>query len=240
MSQIDKLVNKAFPDELRHVEPIDVDGDALIARTMEKLGLPQPTARPAAPQGKAPKGERLVAVPLVAVRHLWVNRAGWALAACLVLACGIYWGPRLLRDLGFGSRAPASQGDAAPHGYVQDTGSSAAPGNGLSVAVDVTEVKTAGRGFSVSLYFYDQATHQAIDTREVSLYDITLANRDGGVFQYDSRANRNGTVTLTFDNWDKNTQPAPFTLTVNRLTAGETGGVLAWEAQCSFQVDPEN
>ena len=29
MSEIDKLINQAFPDELRDIEPIDVDEDAI-------------------------------------------------------------------------------------------------------------------------------------------------------------------------------------------------------------------
>ena len=39
MSEIDKLVNRAYPDELRRVTPIAVDEGAILARTLEKLGL---------------------------------------------------------------------------------------------------------------------------------------------------------------------------------------------------------
>ncbi len=39
MSEIDKLINQAFPDELRDIEPIDVDEDAILSRALENLGL---------------------------------------------------------------------------------------------------------------------------------------------------------------------------------------------------------
>ena len=40
MSEIDKLINQAFPDELRDIEPIDVDEDAILSRALENLGPP--------------------------------------------------------------------------------------------------------------------------------------------------------------------------------------------------------
>ena len=68
MSEIDKLVNRAFPDELRNVEPVDVDEDAILALTLEKLGLgadePEPAEeipeerRPAWVRGAKPQKER--------------------------------------------------------------------------------------------------------------------------------------------------------------------------------------
>lgn len=125
MSRIDKLVSKAFPDELRHVEPIETDEDALFAMTLEKLGLDSP-----APAGQEePKGplsvlrrekrqEKLVEVPLVRVKRRWANWIGGALAACLVLGCGIYWGSWLLHSLGFGTRAHSPGGGEEHPGVV--------------------------------------------------------------------------------------------------------------------------
>ena len=82
MSEIDKLINQAFPDELRDIEPIDVDEDAILSMTLENLGLkpspkielPELTVRP--PRRRHTGGQRkkeeepeFVEVPVV-VHHL--------------------------------------------------------------------------------------------------------------------------------------------------------------------------
>lgn len=120
MSEIDKLINQAFPDELRDVEPIDVDEDAILQLTLEQLGLkpsprleiPELPVRPAK-RGKRRGGKRqepeFVEVPVV-VHHRWMDWAGWAIAACLVLVFAVNWGPWLVNNLGFGL-GPRSAGD---------------------------------------------------------------------------------------------------------------------------------
>lgn len=121
MSEMDKLVNRAFPDELRNVEPVDVDEDAILALTLEKLGLdqagelagadePVETVRVRKPS-KPQKEEKLVEVPVVVLKHQWLNWAGWAVAACLVIAFVANWGPWLITNLGFGTGQPKSSGE---------------------------------------------------------------------------------------------------------------------------------
>lgn len=110
MNRIDKLVNRAFPDELRNVEPIAVDEDAIFAHTLEKLGLnaQSPLAEPK-PLKQSQRGRReakLVEVPQTEVKHRWVEWTGWAVAACLVIAFAVSWGPWLMSNLGFGTRDP--------------------------------------------------------------------------------------------------------------------------------------
>lgn len=109
MTEIDKIVNQAFPDELRRVQPIPVDEEKILARTFEKLGLekapaPQPVKarRSRYVQRHSQRREEeptLVAVAIEPARPMWRALVGWALAACLVLACGIGFGPTLLRSL---------------------------------------------------------------------------------------------------------------------------------------------
>ncbi len=125
MSRIDKLVAKAFPDELRSVTPVETDEAALFAMTLKKLGL-EPAA-PAAPE--EPKGPlaflhreksqgKLIEVPLEQVKHRWASWLGGAIAACLVLSCGIYWGGWLMHSLGVGTRAH-SAGEEISHPGVE-------------------------------------------------------------------------------------------------------------------------
>lgn len=126
MSRIDKLVTNAFPDELRNVEPIEVDEDAVLALTLAKLGLEQPAGPLREPQQM--DGEKkliffdgsgqkrvaaLVEIPLEREKHHWTHWAGGAAAACLALACLFWWGPLLLGALGFGTRAH-STGELGP------------------------------------------------------------------------------------------------------------------------------
>lgn len=122
MSEIDKLVNQAFPDELRDVEPIDVDEDAILSMTLDTLGLepsqkvelseliPARRHRPAR-KGKEQEssGTEFVEVPVV-VRRRWMDWVGWAIAACLVLVLAVNWGPWLISNLDFGI-GPRSDGE---------------------------------------------------------------------------------------------------------------------------------
>lgn len=126
MNRIDKLVNKAFPDELRNVEPTPVDESAILSRTLEKLGLEQPaepqpvkktvhTPHGTGPRPETEREEHFVEVPLEIVKPHWVNRIMLGLAACLLLAFVVNWGPWLLNNLGFGSRTrPLAPGEENP------------------------------------------------------------------------------------------------------------------------------
>ncbi len=135
MSEIDKLINQAFPDELRDIEPIDVDEDAILSMTLENLGLkpspkielPELTVRP--PRRRRTGGQRkkeeepeFVEVPVV-VHHRWMDWAGWAIAACLVLVFAVNWGPWLINNLDFGL-GPRSTGEVS----FSDGGGSMVPG----------------------------------------------------------------------------------------------------------------
>ncbi len=107
MSEIDKLVNRAYPDELRRVTPIAVDEGAVLAQTLEKLGLAgakRPSRRRRHPERYAGRHEarreaRLVEVPVEPPRRRWIGWAGWAAAACIAVACAVNFGPALLERL---------------------------------------------------------------------------------------------------------------------------------------------
>ncbi|MCI9552426.1 MAG: hypothetical protein HFE94_02690 [Acutalibacter sp.] len=124
MTEIDKIVNQAFPDELRRVQPIPVDEEKILARTFEKLGLEK---APAPQPVKARRGRyvqrhslhreeepTLVAVAIEPARPMWRALVGWALAACLVLACGIGFGPTFLRSLPWEKTSGVMAGGAPP------------------------------------------------------------------------------------------------------------------------------
>lgn len=113
MTEIDKLVNQAFPEELRKVTPISVDEEKVAALTFQKLGLERPAAaaketektwqggRYAMRHGRRkpePQPE-LVAVPIEPARPVWRTLASWAAAACLLAGCVLWFGPALLRSL---------------------------------------------------------------------------------------------------------------------------------------------
>lgn len=116
MSEIDKLVNRAYPDELRKVTPIAVDEDAILGRTLEKLGLEKDTQ----PSGeKRPRhGERrpakLVEVPLEREKGGWMKWAGWAVAACVAVVCAVTWWPKL--------DGPRLGAPVAPGAYFEEIG----------------------------------------------------------------------------------------------------------------------
>ena len=57
MSEIDKRIGKAFPDELRDVEPIAVDEDAILKMTLDTLGL-KPSPKPGLPEPGALRRQR--------------------------------------------------------------------------------------------------------------------------------------------------------------------------------------
>lgn len=162
MSRIDKLVTKAFPDELRSVRPIETDEEALFAKTLEKLGL----ERPADPVPEPRKGfalfprreakpRKLVEIPLEPVKHRWARWMGGALAACLVLSCGIYGFGWLLHSLGFGTR-PQSPGDEISHPSV--SAASPAPREDSAwpaePSIEVVSCLPAANRLTVGVSFY--------------------------------------------------------------------------------------
>lgn len=126
MSEIDKLVNQAYPDELRRVSPIAVNEEAVLARTLDKLGLEG--SEPAKNQTKKKKGRyvgrheaqreiHLVEVPQEpAPKHRWIGWIGWAAAACLLITCAVRFGPFLLSNILVDPHSAAGQ--AALGGYV--------------------------------------------------------------------------------------------------------------------------
>lgn len=152
MSEIDKLINQAFPDELRGVEPIDVDEDAILAMTLDALGLESspkaelpeliPVRRRSRPARKKEEKPEFVEVPVV-VRRRWLDWAGWAIAACLVLVLAVNWGPWLINNLDFGI-GPRSSVDGA----VSGSGSSESSGG-------VTVQHSFGASVGISRVSYD-------------------------------------------------------------------------------------
>lgn len=124
MKELDKLIGRAFPDELRNVEPVDIDEDVILRLTRQKLGLedmeehlqendiPQVISKP------HPKKENILvfgedmieAPPARPKRYPWLNYAGWAAAVVLLVVCGVTWVPWLMLNLGFGT-GPRSAGD---------------------------------------------------------------------------------------------------------------------------------
>lgn len=127
MSEIDKLVNRAYPDELRRVSPIAVDEKAVLARTLDKLGLEEGAA-PAKSQPEKKRGRyvgrheaqreiHLVEVPAEPERRFrWVGWAVRAVAACLLIACAVRFGPTLFSNMLVATRSPAGHG-ALEGGY---------------------------------------------------------------------------------------------------------------------------
>lgn len=126
MSEIDKLVNQAYPDELRRVSPIAVNEEAVLARTLDKLGLDG--SEPAKGQTKKKKGRyvgrheaqreiHLVEVPQEPEpKHRWIGWISWAAAACLLITCAVRFGPFLLSNILVDPHSAAGQ--AALGGYV--------------------------------------------------------------------------------------------------------------------------
>ena len=254
MSEIDKLVNRAFPDELRNVEPVDVDEDAILALTLEKLGLgadePEPAEeipeerRPAWVRGAKPQKERkLVEAPMVAVGRQWVNWAGWAVAACLILVFAINWGPWLLSNLGFGTARPQATGvDSEPvhqRPWGPDTlvpanespaPSQVEPNQILTMEnpsdVAVTPVSAAYNKDGTFVIRLDITGRDGAQVN-VDWLDITLTTLDGEAVEQTARSHEDGKVFLTYRN--KTGEREYFQLTVRQLvpmtdTSGNQAG----------------
>lgn len=158
MSEIDKLINQAFPDELRGVEPIDVDEDAILAMTLDALGLESspkaelpeliPVRRRSRPARKKEEKPEFVEVPVV-VRRRWLDWAGWAIAACLVLILAVNWGPWLINNLDFGI-GPRSSGDGAVSGSSSESNGVKVE-NSFGASVGISRVSYGDEEMSVTL-----------------------------------------------------------------------------------------
>lgn len=219
MSEIDKLINQAFPDELRDIEPIDVDEDAILAMTLESLGLEQPVlpelpAIPAKPlrrlAGRRAKGKKeepgqevqpgLIEVPVV-VRHRWVDLAGWAIAACLVLVCAVNWGPWLINNLDFGI-GPRSSGDISVPENSGDV-SSASSGrltakSSNDISISLTQVNY-GPGDTATFTLYFSSLDGGTSELDLDQFDIKLVGADTGGVTRTNRSNSEQQVLLTYD-----------------------------------------
>lgn len=256
MSEIDKLINRAFPDELRNVEPVDVDEDAILSLTLEKLGLgPDLTDGPAedepgkpARTRKAPKPEKelkLVEAPVVVVKHPWLNWAGWAVAACLMLAFVANWGPWLIANLGFGTQ-PQTPGESSGYvdEYVQDRSSdrdnavipqvtpppedvppepTVQPDNSMilgktsPVHVILYDV-SYGENFETITLTLEFQSEEALDMDEFDLKlksEDYLDNGDNGLERV-MRSNEGSQVTLTYKFKEVSYLPTELLLTVRR------------------------
>ncbi len=198
MSEIDKLINQAFPDELRDVEPIDVDEDAILSMTLESLGL-KPLLKPELPELPARRrrraGEReqepeFVEVPVV-VRRRWMDWAGWAIAACLVLAFAVNWGPWLIDNLGFGLR-PRSSGDMpvseSSEVYEMDSGSGA--------SVYIASVSYGNEEMTLNLTLTPVMEPENLDLDE---FTFEMTGDTGKALTRKSRRNEGNRVTLEYD-----------------------------------------
>lgn len=115
MREIDKLVSRAYPDELRRVTPIPVDEKAILARTLGKLNLTEAASstwkkgRYVGRHSKKPEPQ-LVEMPREPRQRRWTTWLGWAVAACLLLVAAVNFGPYMLQGMGLGT-APAAQGE---------------------------------------------------------------------------------------------------------------------------------
>lgn len=217
MSEIDKLINQAFPDELRDIEPIDVDEDAILARTLETLGLEQPIVPelpdlPVKPLRRLTKkyGRKkeepgqdthpgLIEVPVV-VHHRWMDLAGWAIAACLVLVCAINWGPWLIDNLDFGI-GPRSSGDIADPESSQDVSSARSgqltPENKYNTSVTLIDVSYGENTVTISLSL-DNGWGSAPDLDQIDIKLEPEYERSGDVTRI-SRNNSDNLVVLTYN-----------------------------------------
>lgn len=242
MSRIDKLVNRAFPDELRNVEPIAVDEDAIFAHTLEKLGLnaQSPLAEPK-PLKQSQRGRReakLVEVPQTEVKHRWVEWTGWAVAACLVIAFAVSWGPWLMSNLGFGTRDPGPA-EKGPQTY-SSSGPTALEGGGerqeisptpfppkhtpppdftpapTALAgepgeIDVADILIGDGGFTVDLRFW------GMTVAEIGRFEMEAYNKSTGqILECSGRTNSSGKVEVSFL-WDQKFVVGEATLKITRL-----------------------
>ncbi len=203
MSEIDKLVNRAFPDELCNVEPIPVDETTVLSLTLQKLGLEQP-AEPQpekthgknplpAPRAVRPPEEQLVEVPLEKLKYHWASRIAWGAAACLLLAAAVRIGPALMGSMGARPRSPgisqasrasesslvpASPGPTAmpsldPSPILQEIASISS--QDLAIEVSAIEAVEGENAFQVSLLFPGQSAEA------VGRYNVKIDNGDSNV-----------------------------------------------------------
>lgn len=257
MSEMDKLVNRAFPDELRNVEPIDVDEDAILALTLEKLGLDMDQADElmdadepvktvwVKKSSKPKKEEKLVEVPVVVLKHQWLNWAGWAVAACLMVAFVAKWGPWLITNLGFGTGQPKSAGETTSgyvDSYVQDRPAeldnivippaavspepepptvTPEPDNAMilgeasQVTVMLDDVSYGENYETITLTLRFQSTEEL----NVDEFDLKLESKDYVSYQdleRVRRSNEGDQVTLTYKFKDVSYLPSTLQLTVNQ------------------------
>lgn len=207
MSEIDKLINQAFPDELRDVEPIDVDEDAILGMTLEQLGLkpspktdmPEPPVKPVRLRhtGRKRQETEFVEVPVV-VHHRWVDWVGWAIAACLVLVCAVNWGPWLIRNLDFGI-GPRSPGDAVLGGPESggDQDGSRLANSGYNIVVSQFMASYGDDTVTISLYF-EPVADSALGV-DLDKLDIRLESSGPAEVTRISRSNVDRKVALTYD-----------------------------------------
>ncbi len=207
MSEIDKLIGKAFPDELRDVEPIAVDEDAILKMTLDTLGL-KPSPKPGLPEPGALRRQRgtagedskpepeFVEVPVV-VHHRWVDWAGWAIAACLVLVLAVNWGPWFINnlDFGLGPRSPGGvssrkEGSASENGqWVMQ--------NVLGASVEEFSADYGEDGtVTFRLRIEPVGSSQEID---LDKFDIQLEGKDGERLDRVIRSSSGNEVSLTYE-----------------------------------------
>lgn len=190
MSEIDKLINQAFPDELRDIEPIDVDEDAILSRALENLGL-KPSPRLELPEltvkhprrrntaGQSKKEEpEFVEVPVVAVN----------------------WGPWLIKSLDFGL-GPRSAGDAA----APESGGSPAVSGGAAFVLEDDSQKVSVAVASVSYGAEDTVTIEmtitpVMEPEELDLdqFDIRVSGDNADSVVRLSRSNEGNKVSLKY------------------------------------------
>ncbi|RKJ41726.1 hypothetical protein D7X94_02620 [Acutalibacter sp. 1XD8-33] len=257
MSEIDKLVNRAFPDELRNVEPVSVDEDAVFARTLEKLGLDAPGRVREGPtllkkdHGKIQE-KKWVEVPPETVKHRWMSWTGWAVAACLVVACAVSWGPWLASNLGFGTRepGPAEKGLGGGTPYSLSSGSSETdgvfvpaevtghtpyppfptPSAGESGEISAEELSIGDGGFTVDLRF------SGMSVAEIGRFEIAAYNAESGeALECSGRTNASGRVEVSFL-WDQKYLVGEARLEISRLT-GDGSSKYDFEFVDSFLLD---
>lgn len=200
MSEIDKLINQAFPDELRDIEPIDVDEDAILQLTLQQLGLkpsqklelPQLSPTPVKSAKRSGEGQQepeLAEAP-AAARHRWIEWAGWAIAACLVLAFAVKWGPWLIENLGFGL-APRSSGDVVQS---EDRG---LENSGYNTVISRFMVDYGYDTVTFTVYF-DTAVEDSPDI-DLDKLDIRVENEDSETVTRVRRSNLDQSVILIYE-----------------------------------------
>ena len=207
MSEIDKLINQAFPDELRDVEPIDVDEDAILAMTLDALGLESSTkaelpeliparrrARTLPREEKTGPNTEYVEVPVV-VRRRWLDWAGWAIAACLVLILAVNWGPWLINNLDFGI-GPRSSGDGVVSGSSSVSSNGVKVENSFGASVGISRVGNEGNDeVSITLVITPIFMPEELDLDQFS---FEVEGEGGGSITRLGRSSEGNQVTLRY------------------------------------------